>query len=150
MAWAQDAHDGTYGTPFTAIIGAEAALDRETERNATLTGDLTRILVRGHVIGHAELLSSTGTVLPGANLLVALRSKYGTAAVRDFRTGAEYLAMLYAYLKGDTTPVSREEAESAIKAFVSAIAYRQPDDIDGLIREEILDVVRQRRISFNG
>jgi Putative exonuclease SbcCD, C subunit/P-loop containing region of AAA domain len=141
VAWAQDEHDGTYGTPFTAIIGAEAALDRETERTATLTGDLTRILVRGHVIGQADLLSATGTVLPGADLLVALRSKYGTAAVRDFRTGAEYLAMLYAYLKGDTTPVSREETESAIKAFVSAIAYRQPDDIDGLIREEILDVV---------
>jgi hypothetical protein len=141
VAWRQDEHDGIYGTPFTAIIGAEAVLDRETERTATLTGDLTRILVRGHLVGHIDLLSAAGTVLPGAELLVALRSKYGTAAVRDFRTGAEYLAMLYAYLKGDTTPVSREETESAIKAFVSAIAYRQPDDIDGLIREEILDVV---------
>jgi P-loop containing region of AAA domain len=141
VAWVQDEHDGTYGTPFTAVIGAEATLDRETERTATLSGDLFRILVRGHLVGHADLMSPAGKVHPGSDLIVSLRSKYGTAAVRDFKTGAEYLAMLYAYLKGDTTPVSREETEGAIKAFVSAIACRQPDDIDGLIREEILDIV---------
>jgi energy-coupling factor transporter ATP-binding protein EcfA2 len=141
VAWEQDDNDGLYGTKFTAILGAEATLDRDVERTATLNGDIIRILVRGQRVGHADLISAAGTVLPGAELVVALRAKYGTAAVRDFKSGGEYLAMLYAYLKGDTTPVSREEADSAIKAFVSAIAYRQPDDIDGLIREEILDAV---------
>jgi predicted nuclease with TOPRIM domain len=141
VAWTQDENDGPYGTPFTAILGAEATLDRDVERAATLNGDVIRILVRGHRVGHADLISPAGTVLPGAELIVALHTKFGTAAVRDFKSGGEYLAMLYAYLKGDTTPVSREEADSAIKAFVSAIAYRQPDDIDGLIREEILDAV---------
>jgi energy-coupling factor transporter ATP-binding protein EcfA2 len=141
VAWTQDENDGPYGTPFTAIVGAEATLDRDVERVATLNGDVVRILVRGHTVGHADLISPAGTVLPGAELIVALRTKFGTAAVRDFKSGGEYLAMLYAYLKGDTTPVSREESDSAIKAFVSAIAYRQPDDIDGLIREEILDSV---------
>jgi Putative exonuclease SbcCD, C subunit/P-loop containing region of AAA domain len=141
VAWTQDDNDGSYGTPFTAILGAEATLDRDVERAATLNSDVIRILVRGHTVGHADLLSPTGTVSPGAELVVALRTKFGSSAVRDFKTGGEYLAMLYAYLKGDTAPVSREEADSAIKAFVSAIAYRQPDDIDGLIREEILDTV---------
>src|SRR5580704_1454024 len=141
VAWTQDENDGPYGTPFTAIVGAEATLDRDVERAATLNADVVRVLVRGHAVGHADLISAAGTVLPGAELIVALRTKFGTTAVRDFKSGGEYLAMLYAYLKGDTTPVSREEADSAIKAFVSAIAYRQPDDIDGLIREEILDAV---------
>ena len=138
VAWDKDPLDGDHGTPFTAIIGAEALPERETE--AVLNSDITRILVRGHIIGISDLQSS-GKVLPAAQLIVALRSKYGSAAVRDFRTGAEYLATLYAYLKGDTNTVSREEADSAMKAFISAIAYRQPDDIDGLIREEILDEV---------
>src|SRR5262249_31220781 len=114
---------------------------RDVERTPTLSSDLIRILVRGHIVGHGDLMSSTRTVLPGHELVVALRTRYGTTAVRDFKTGGEYLAMLYAFLKGDTTPVSREEADGAIKAFVSAIAYRQPNDIDGLIREEILDLV---------
>ena len=141
VAWVEDEGDGSYGTPFTAILGGEATLDRDAEKTATLSGELVRILVRGHVVGHGDLLALNGTVLPGQDLIVALRTKYGSSAVRDFRTGGEYLAMLYAYLKGDTAPVSREEADAAIKAFVSAIAYRQPDDIDGLIREEILDAV---------
>lgn len=141
VAWVQDEGDGSFGTPFTAIIGGEATLDRDAERTATLSGELVRILVRGHVVGHGDLMTPGGTVLPGSELVVTLRTKYGTAAIRDFRTGGEYLAMLYAFLKGDTAPVSREEADAAIKAFVSAIAYRQPNDIDGLIREEILDAV---------
>jgi energy-coupling factor transporter ATP-binding protein EcfA2 len=141
VAWIQDEGDGPYGMPFTAIIGGEATLDRDVERTPSLSGELVRILVRGHLVGHSDLTSPSGTVLPGHELVVALRTKYGSSAVRDFRTGGEYLAMLYAFLKGDTTPVSREEADAAIKAFVSAIAYRQPNDIDGLIREEILDQV---------
>jgi hypothetical protein len=136
VSWKQDANDGPYGEPFTAIVGVEAAVDRE----ATQAGDITRILVRGHVVGVADLTSSAGTVLRTAELLVALRLKYGQG-VRDFKTSGEYLSMLYAYLKGDTTPVPREEADAAVKAFVSAIAYRQPNDIDGLIREEILEGV---------
>lgn len=141
VAWLQDDGDGPFGTPFTAIIGGESTLDRDAERTATLNGELVRILVRGHIVGQDDLTTSGGAVLPGSDLVVALRTKYGTAAVRDFRTGGEYLAMLYAFLKGDTAPVSREEADAAIKAFVSAIAYRQPNDIDGLIRDEILDTV---------
>lgn len=141
VAWTQDEGDGSYGTPFTAILGGEATLDRDVDRTPSLNGELVRILVRGHAVGHSDLMSPNSTVLPGHELVVALRTKYGTSAVRDFKTGGEYLAMLYAFLKGDTTPVSREEADSAIKAFVSAIAYRQPNDIDGLIREEILDPV---------
>lgn len=139
VAWDCDPYDGPYGTPFTAIVGSEAVLERESE--AVLNGDIVRILVRGHVVGLSDLMASKDRVLPASQLLVSLRSRYGTAAVRDFRSGGEYLATLYAYLKGDTTPVSREEADSAMKAFTSAIAYRQPDDIDGLIREEILDEV---------
>jgi energy-coupling factor transporter ATP-binding protein EcfA2 len=139
VAWDRDPYDGPYGTPFTAIVGSEAVLERESE--AVLNGDIVRVLVRGHVVGLADLMASKDRVLPAAQLLVSLRSRYGTAAVRDFRSGGEYLATLYAYLKGDTAPVSREEADSAMKAFTSAIAYRQPDDIDGLIREEILDEV---------
>ncbi|UPK05917.1 SbcC/MukB-like Walker B domain-containing protein [Bradyrhizobium sp. 170] len=141
VAWIQDAGDGPFGMPFTAIIGGEATLDRDVEKTPSLSGELVRILVRGHLVGHGDLMSAGGTVMPGHDLVVALRAKYGTSAVRDFKTGGEYLAMLYAFLKGDTTPVSREEADAAIKAFVSAIAYRQPNDIDGLIREEILDPV---------
>jgi len=141
VGWIQDSDDGPFGMPFTAIIGGEATLDRDVEKTPSLSGELVRILVRGHIIGHDDLMSLTGTVMPGHDLVVALRAKYGTSAVRDFKTGGEYLAMLYAFLKGDTTPVSREEADAAIKAFVSAIAYRQPNDIDGLIREEILDSV---------
>lgn len=141
VAWTQDDGDGPYGTRFTAIIGGEANLDRDVERTPSLNGELVRVLVRGHVVGQSDLMSPSGTVLPGHDLVVALRTKFSTSAVRDFKTGGEYLAMLYAFLKGDTTPVSREEADAAIKAFVSAIAYRQPNDIDGLIREEILDPV---------
>jgi hypothetical protein len=137
ISWKQDANDGTYGVPFTAIVGAEAGIDRD----AVLAGDIVRILVRGHNVGLADLMSSAGTVLKASELIVALRVKYGQTAVRDFKSAGEYLAMLYAYLKGDTHPVSREEADAAVKAFVSAIAYRQPNDIDGLIREEILESV---------
>ena len=139
VAWEKDPHDGPYGTPFTAIVGAEAVPERELE--AALNSDIVRILVRGHIVGLADLMSSSEKVLPASQLLVSLRGKFGTAAVRDFKSNGEYLATLYAYLKGDTSPVSREEADSAMKAFISAIAYRQPDDIDGLIREEILDEV---------
>ena len=139
VSWDKDESDGPYGTAFTAIIGAEASLERETD--AILTGDIARILIRGHVIGISDLMPSSGKVLPAQELVVSLRTKYGTAAVRDFKSGGEYLAMLYSHLKGDTSPVSREEADGAVKAFVSAIAYRQPDDIDGLIRDEILDTV---------
>jgi hypothetical protein len=65
VAWVQDENDGTYGTPFTAIIGAESTLDRDAERAATLNGDVVRILVRGHVVGHADLIAAAGTVMPG-------------------------------------------------------------------------------------
>src|SRR5712671_6297344 len=90
VAWMQDEGDGSYGTPFTAIIGGEASLDRDAERTATLNGELVRVLVRGHVVGHIDLMASGGTVLPGNELVVALRTKYGSAAVRDFKTGGEY------------------------------------------------------------
>jgi hypothetical protein len=136
VAWRKDPNDGDHGEPFTAIVGVEAAVDRE----ASPASDIVRILVRGHIVGVADLTSGPETVLRAQELLVALRLKYGQS-VRDFRTSNEYLSMLYAYLKGDTTPVSRDEADSAVKAFVSAIAYRQPNDIDGLIREEILESV---------
>src|SRR5262245_49799689 len=36
VAWVPDPHDGSYGTPFTAIVGAEATLDRDPERRASL------------------------------------------------------------------------------------------------------------------
>jgi Putative exonuclease SbcCD, C subunit/P-loop containing region of AAA domain len=136
VSWKQDAKDGSYGEPFTAIVGVEAAVDRD----ATLASDIARILVRGHIVGVEDLTSGSGTVLKSSELLVALRLKYGQG-VRDFKTSGEYLSMLYASLKGDTAPVPREEADAAVKAFVSAIAYRQPNDIDGLIREEILETV---------
>src|SRR5258708_3869643 len=123
VSWDKDESDGPYGTPFTAIIGAEAALERETD--AILSGDIVRILIRGHVVGLSDLMPSNGNLLPAQELIVSLRTKYGTAAVRDFKSAGEYLAMLYAYLKGDTAPVSREEADGAVKSFVSAIAYRQ-------------------------
>lgn len=142
ISWKQDARDGAYGVPFTAIVGAEAAVDRD----AVLVGDVVRILVRGHPVGISDLTSSADKVLRAPELIVALKSKYGPSAVRDFKSSGEYLAMLYAYLKGDTTPVSREEANAAVKAFISAIAYRQPNDIDGLIREEILENVNNENL----
>jgi energy-coupling factor transporter ATP-binding protein EcfA2 len=140
VSWDTDESDGPYGTPFTALIGAEASLEREAE--AVLNGDIVRILVRGHVVGLSDLMPSYGRVLPAQELIVSLRTKYGTAAVRDFKSGGEYLAMLYAYLKGDGAPVSREEADGAVKAFVSAIAYRQPDDIDGLTEHALTELRR--------
>ncbi|WFU40779.1 SbcC/MukB-like Walker B domain-containing protein [Bradyrhizobium sp. CB82] len=136
VSWNRDANDGSYGEPFTAIVGVEAAVDRD----AAPVNDVTRVLIRGHVAGLEDLTSGPGMVLRPSELLVSLRLKYGPS-VRDFKTNGEYLSMLYAHLKGDTTPVSREEADAAVKAFVSAIAYRQPNDIDGLIREEILENV---------
>src|SRR5882724_4181435 len=39
VAWIQDEGDGPYGTPFTAIIGGEATLDRDVERTPSLSGE---------------------------------------------------------------------------------------------------------------
>src|SRR5262249_42650191 len=71
--------------------------------------------------------------------LVSLRKRYGKEAVRDFSTKAEYACRLYGTLKGFAASVDRREADGCMRAFVNSIAYRQPDDLDALIREEILE-----------
>lgn len=78
-------------------------------------------------------------VIPVNELLVALRKKFGKESVRDYSTKTEYVCRLYATLKGQSSPVDRREAEGCMRAFVNSIAYRQPDDIDALIREDILE-----------
>jgi hypothetical protein len=40
-----------------------------------LNGDIVRILVRGHVVGLADLMASKDRVLPASQLLVSLRSR---------------------------------------------------------------------------
>ncbi|WP_192180320.1 SbcC/MukB-like Walker B domain-containing protein [Mesorhizobium amorphae] len=101
-----------------------------------------RLLVFGCKVSAQDLLETVGSeprIVPVQDLLLALRRAYGKDSVRDFNTKGEFVARLYALLKGLTSPVDRREAESCMRAFVNSIAYRPPEDLDGLIREEILE-----------
>lgn len=140
--WEPDGKDGERGKPFTAIIGAEARHDRLAAQSQFRLHEEVRILVFGHRITTADLVASVSgveQVIPVQELLVSLRKTYGKEAVRDFSTKAEYVCRLYGTLKGLATSVDRKEAEGCMRAFVNSIAYRQPDDLDALIREEILE-----------
>lgn len=137
-----DAENGM-GRPFTAIVGAEVRMDRLAEQSFAKVLDEVRIIVLGENVTSADFLeqmdSGEDKVVPVQELLLALRKKYGRDAVRDYSTKGEYICRLYAALKGAASPVDRKEADSCMRAFVNSIAYRQPEDLDGLIREEILE-----------
>lgn len=137
-----DAETGT-GRPFTAIVGAEVRMDRLAEQSFAKVIDEVRIIVLGEDVRSSDFLEQLegagDRVVPVQELLLVLRKKYGRDAVRDYSTKGEYICRLYAALKGATSPVDRKEADSCMRAFVNSIAYRQPEDLDGLIREEILE-----------
>jgi energy-coupling factor transporter ATP-binding protein EcfA2 len=137
-----DRRDEGAGQPFTAIVGAEARLERLANQQIFKAIEDVRIVVLGAKVGASDLTRMTEAgeeVIPVSELLVALRKKFGKDAVRDYSTKTEYVCRLYAALKGQPSPVDRREAEGCMRAFVNSIAYRQPDDIDALIREDILE-----------
>ena len=137
-----DGRDDGAGQPFTAIVGTEARLERLANQPVFKSLEDVRIIVFGAKIGAADLIrvvDGTEEVIPVNELLVALRKKFGRDSVRDYSTKTEYVCRLYATLKGQSSPVDRREAEGCMRAFVNSIAYRQPDDIDALIREDILE-----------
>jgi PAS domain-containing protein len=137
-----DDRDEGAGQPFTAIVGAEARLERLANQPVYKSLEDVRILVFGAKVGAADLtrtVNGAEEVIPVNELLVALRKKLGKDSVRDYSTKNEYVGRLYASLKGQSSPVDRREAEGCMRAFVNSIAYRQPDDIDALIREDILE-----------
>jgi energy-coupling factor transporter ATP-binding protein EcfA2 len=137
-----DDRDGGAGLPFTAIVGAEARLERLANQPVFKSLEDVRIVVFGAKVGAADLtrtVDGAEEVTPVNELLVALRKKFGKDSVRDYSTKTEYVCRLYASLKGQSSPVDRREAEGCMRAFVNSIAYRQPDDIDALIREDILE-----------
>jgi energy-coupling factor transporter ATP-binding protein EcfA2 len=137
-----DERDDGAGQLFTAIVGAEARLEKLANQPVFKSIEDVRIIVFGAKVGAADLtriVDGTEEVIPVNELLVALRKKFGRDSVRDFSTKTEYVCRLYATLKGQSSPVDRREAEGCMRAFVNSIAYRQPDDIDALIREDILE-----------
>jgi energy-coupling factor transporter ATP-binding protein EcfA2 len=137
-----DEKDDGAGQPFTAIVGTEARLEKLANQPVFKSLEDVRIIVFGAKIGAADLIrivDRTEEVIPVNELLVALRKKFGRDSVRDYSTKTEYVCRLYATLKGQSSPVDRREAEGCMRAFVNSIAYRQPDDIDALIREDILE-----------
>ena len=137
-----DDRDGGAGQPFTAIVGAEARLERLANQPVFKSLEDVRIIVFGAKAGSVDLtrkVDGIEEVIPVNELLVDLRKKFGKDSVRDYSTKTEYVCRLYAALKGQPSPVDRREAEGCMRAFVNSIAYRQPDDIDALIREDILE-----------
>lgn len=137
-----DERDEGAGQPFTAIVGAEARLEKLANQPVFKSLEDVRIVVFGSKVGSADLTRTVDgieEVIPVNELLVALRKKFGKESVRDYSTKTEYVCRLYATLKGQSSPVDRREAEGCMRAFVNSIAYRQPDDIDALIREDILE-----------
>jgi energy-coupling factor transporter ATP-binding protein EcfA2 len=137
-----DEKDDGAGQPFTAIVGTEARLEKLANQPVFKSLEDVRIIVFGAKIGAADLIrivDGTEEVIPVNELLVALRKKFGRDSVRDYSTKTEYVCRLYATLKGQSSLVDRREAEGCMRAFVNSIAYRQPDDIDALIREDILE-----------
>jgi energy-coupling factor transporter ATP-binding protein EcfA2 len=137
-----DDRDEGAGQPFTAIVGAEARLEKLANQFIFKSLEDVRIAVFGAKVGSGDLIRTVDgieEVIPANELLVALRKKFGKESVRDYSTKTEYVCRLYAALKGQSSPVDRREAEGCMRAFVNSIAYRQPDDIDALIREDILE-----------
>ncbi|TIN49353.1 MAG: hypothetical protein E5Y32_02075 [Mesorhizobium sp.] len=142
ISWEPDDSDEGPAQPFTAIIGAEVRPDRIGDQVVARVHEEVRLLVFGCKVSAQDLLETVGSeprVVAVQDLLLALRRVYGKDSVRDFNTKGEFVARLYALLKGLTSPIDRREAESCMRAFVNSIAYRPPEDLDGLIREEILE-----------
>lgn len=142
ISWVPDATDEGAALPFTAIIGAEVRPDRIGDQVIARVHEEVRLLVLGSNISSADLVETVDgekRVVAVQDVLLALRRSLGKDAVRDYNTKGEFVARLYATLKGASSPVDRREAESCMRAFVNSIAYRPPEDLDGLIREEILE-----------
>lgn len=143
MHFQPDERDNGLGRPFTAIVGAEVRMERLAEQTFAKVHDELRVIVFGEDVTAADFLEhredGSDRVIPVQELLLALRKKYGRDAVREYSTKGEYICRLYAAMKGAASPVDRKEADSCMRAFVNSIAYRQPEDLDGLIREEILE-----------
>jgi hypothetical protein len=113
------------GRGFTAIVGAEARLERLANQPVYKSLEDVRILVFGAKVGAADLtrtVNGAEEVIPVNELLVALRKKLGKDSVRDYSTKNEYVGRLYASLKGQSSPVDRREAEGCMRAFVNSIA----------------------------
>jgi hypothetical protein len=134
-----DEKDEGVGQMVTAVVGVEARVDKLANQTVFRSLEEVRILVFGAKLSADDLMSGPNQVIPVTDLLVELRKKYGKDAVREFATKSEYVCRLYAALKGQTSPVDRREAEGCMRAFVNSIAYRQTDNIDALIREDILE-----------
>lgn len=142
ISWTPDETDEGSSQPFTAIIGAEVRPDRIGDQVIARVHEEVRLLVFGTNVSSSDLLDiveGEKRVIAVQDLLLSLRRRFGKDAVRDYNTKGEFVARLYATLKGVSSPVDRREAESCMRAFVNSIAYRPPEDLDGLIREEILE-----------
>jgi len=57
VSWAQDEGDGSYALHLPRLSEAKRALIGMSKKQPLLNGELVRILVRGHVVGHADLLA---------------------------------------------------------------------------------------------
>ncbi len=149
IAWEPDASDRDYGAPFTAIVGGEARSDKLGEHVHLKMVDEQRLIVIGHRIGSADLIEIVNgeeEVIRVQDLALALRKRFGRDAVLDFGTKSAFTSMLYARLKGSDKAVTNDEAIGCMRAFVNSVAYRQPDDLHGLIRDEILEAEDNKRM----
>lgn len=126
---------------FTAIVGASAHIGGSGTRRVAEGERLVLLIVDEAALTLKDLTSSD---LEGNMKVVEvekvehhLKAKY--PKVTNFRdTKGEYLCQLYGRFRGQRS-VSREEAETAAKAWSQSIAHKPIGSVDDLVKTQILD-----------
>jgi len=133
---------GESGSPFVALIGVRALLDRAGSQVVARQRDIEFFIINTSSFSLTELEKRHGDelrVLPLDVAYTRLRQSFGADKVERYERKGAYLARLYGALRGKPDAVSDREARRAAQAFSRFMAYKPVSSIDQFVSSEILE-----------
>jgi energy-coupling factor transporter ATP-binding protein EcfA2 len=133
---------GESGSPFVALIGVRALLDRAGNQAVARQRDIEFFIINTASFSLSELEKADGDdlrVLPLDVAYTRLRTSFGADKVERYERKGAYLARLYGALRGKPDAVSDREARRAAQAFSRFMAYKPVSSIDQFVSSEILE-----------
>ncbi|WP_339897950.1 SbcC/MukB-like Walker B domain-containing protein [uncultured Gilvimarinus sp.] len=133
---------GESGSPFVAVIGVRAMLDRAGTQTVARQKDIEFFIINTASFSLSELEKDDGNerrVLPLDVAYTRLRQSFGVDKVERYERKGQYLGRLYGALRGKPDAVSDREARRAAQAFSRFMAYKPVSSIDQFVSSEILE-----------
>ncbi|WP_428242058.1 ATP-binding protein [Gynuella sp.] len=135
--------EGETASPFTALIGVSASLDRAGTQVVARQNDMQFFICPAEELALDDLVKTDATggkqVVSMDALTKQVRKRCGVDAIEKYDTKRQYLRRLYGALRGRRDGVTEAEALNAARAFSRFMAYKPVKSINGFVAHEILE-----------